>query len=474
VLFCSSSPQLTPAGSDFGEEEVGKRDHLSRAGRRAAQAKATLDALHKIDAERLKRPLPPPCTLYTWSRGGGDDDDGDAPGPGPSSAAADAADAAALRAAQSSDRCWQAPLGLVPGQSAASAAATTKEWRGASLAGGARSRRGKAGKAAVPDSRAEAGFKGQGGGPAFAALVSPRDQAAALLRRAAKSGGESSSKAGGSSKPTPPSSDAIASAVTALAAPARKRPRPTTAADVADAVQALLDAPRAASTQHARDAGKVLLREERLFAGSRVTVERRVDADSKEAKRAAALAQAAVRAGGGPGVGPPPSTAGKDGTKGGGLGTIGGLEGAAAGGGGTSPSRLAGGADGSGASALGSAGPDAAGPAALGPVRGGARPPPAPFLPPPVRATPLQRLVAQLKRGSKVSVVDKTRADWEAWKRAQAARGDTRVDEELEAHRKSGGTYLARQAFLAEARTREYEQERDARLAGDVRTRGRV
>ena len=58
--------------------------------------------------------------------------------------------------------------------------------------------------------------------------------------------------------------------------------------------------------------------------------------------------------------------------------------------------------------------------------------------------------------------------DWSAVKAA-----DADVEEDLERHMK-GKTYLEEQEFLKRAELREYEQERDARLAGDVRTRGRL
>jgi hypothetical protein len=50
----------------------------------------------------------------------------------------------------------------------------------------------------------------------------------------------------------------------------------------------------------------------------------------------------------------------------------------------------------------------------------------------------------------------------------------TAVDEELEAHKRSGAAYLEKQDFLKRAELAAYEKERDARLASDVRTRGRL
>ena len=43
-----------------------------------------------------------------------------------------------------------------------------------------------------------------------------------------------------------------------------------------------------------------------------------------------------------------------------------------------------------------------------------------------------------------------------------------------EAHKRSGVQYLDRQEFLKRTELREYELERDKRLASDVRTRGRL
>lgn len=87
-----------------------------------------------------------------------------------------------------------------------------------------------------------------------------------------------------------------------------------------------------------------------------------------------------------------------------------------------------------------------------------------------VEMTNLQKLVKSLKKGNKVSIVDKTKADWDKWKSQQ----EHHVQEELEAYKKSSNKYLDRQDFLKRAELREYERQRDARLASDVRTRGRL
>jgi len=74
--------------------------------------------------------------------------------------------------------------------------------------------------------------------------------------------------------------------------------------------------------------------------------------------------------------------------------------------------------------------------------------------------TRLQRLVKSLKKGNKVSIVDKTKADWDKWKHRQGGA----VQEELEAYKKSSNKYLDRQDFLKRAELREFEKQRDARL----------
>jgi hypothetical protein len=51
---------------------------------------------------------------------------------------------------------------------------------------------------------------------------------------------------------------------------------------------------------------------------------------------------------------------------------------------------------------------------------------------------------------------------------------DAEVDGELESYKKSSGQFLDKQDFLKRAELREYEMERDKRLAGDVRNRGRL
>ena len=66
-------------------------------------------------------------------------------------------------------------------------------------------------------------------------------------------------------------------------------------------------------------------------------------------------------------------------------------------------------------------------------------------------------------------MLDKTKMDWNELKA-----GDAALEEELEAHKRSGAQYLDKQEFLKRTELREYELERDKRLASDMRTRGRL
>lgn len=79
----------------------------------------------------------------------------------------------------------------------------------------------------------------------------------------------------------------------------------------------------------------------------------------------------------------------------------------------------------------------------------------------------LDAVLASLAQAKKVTVLDKSQADWKDFKKK-----DETVEEELEAHKRSGATFLEKQAFLGRAELAEYEKERDARLASDVRNRG--
>eukprot|EP00877_Chromochloris_zofingiensis_P003644 jgi/Chrzof1/13280/Cz07g27110.t1 len=84
-------------------------------------------------------------------------------------------------------------------------------------------------------------------------------------------------------------------------------------------------------------------------------------------------------------------------------------------------------------------------------------------------ATGLDAFLSEIEKKKKVSVLDKTKMDWKDYKKT-----DAELEEELESYKKSDKTYLDKQDFLKRAELREYEQERDKRLASDVRLRGRL
>ena len=83
-------------------------------------------------------------------------------------------------------------------------------------------------------------------------------------------------------------------------------------------------------------------------------------------------------------------------------------------------------------------------------------------------ASPTSKKVLQMEKQRKLNVLDKSKMDWKEVKASDAS-----MEEDLEKHKK-GKTYLEEQDFLKRAELREYEIERDARLAGDVRSRGRL
>lgn len=93
-------------------------------------------------------------------------------------------------------------------------------------------------------------------------------------------------------------------------------------------------------------------------------------------------------------------------------------------------------------------------------------PPPATAAPP---ASGLDAFLKEVEEKRKINVLDKSKSDWQQYKKQQVE-----VDEELEHYKKSGDKYLDKQEFLKQAELREYETERDKRLAADVRSRGRL
>lgn len=71
---------------------------------------------------------------------------------------------------------------------------------------------------------------------------------------------------------------------------------------------------------------------------------------------------------------------------------------------------------------------------------------------------------------TQINVLDKTKMDWGEYKADQTV--DVQAD--LEQHKKSGATHLEQADFLARADVRQYEIERDQRLASSARNRGRL
>ncbi|GER52104.1 MMS19 nucleotide excision repair protein-like protein [Striga asiatica] len=69
-------------------------------------------------------------------------------------------------------------------------------------------------------------------------------------------------------------------------------------------------------------------------------------------------------------------------------------------------------------------------------------------------------VLEQIKKKPKLSVLDKTKKDWGEYKDENKG-----LEEELDAYKKSSNQYLDRLSFLQRADYREFERERDARLA---------
>ncbi|KAK1591404.1 hypothetical protein Q3G72_007205 [Acer saccharum] len=74
-------------------------------------------------------------------------------------------------------------------------------------------------------------------------------------------------------------------------------------------------------------------------------------------------------------------------------------------------------------------------------------------------------MLEQIKKKPKLSVLDKTKQDWGEFKE------EKRLEEELDAYKKSSNQYLDKVSFLQRADFREFERERDARLAQQARRR---
>ncbi|KAI3455489.1 hypothetical protein Pfo_012152 [Paulownia fortunei] len=73
-------------------------------------------------------------------------------------------------------------------------------------------------------------------------------------------------------------------------------------------------------------------------------------------------------------------------------------------------------------------------------------------------------VLEQIKKKAKLSVLDKTKKDWGEYKDENKG-----MEEELDAYKKSSNQYLERVSFLQRADYREFERERDARLASHAK-----
>ncbi|CAA7400127.1 unnamed protein product [Spirodela intermedia] len=79
--------------------------------------------------------------------------------------------------------------------------------------------------------------------------------------------------------------------------------------------------------------------------------------------------------------------------------------------------------------------------------------------------TALDSILEQIKKKQKLSVLDKTKKDWGEYKE------DKGLEEELDAYKKSSNQYLDKVSFLQRTDFREFERERDARLAIQAKRR---
>ncbi|PHU20421.1 hypothetical protein BC332_11572 [Capsicum chinense] len=75
-------------------------------------------------------------------------------------------------------------------------------------------------------------------------------------------------------------------------------------------------------------------------------------------------------------------------------------------------------------------------------------------------ASAVDMILEQIKKKQKLSVLDKTKKDWEGFKGENEG-----MEDELDAYKKSSNQYLDKVGFLERADYRAFERERDARLA---------
>ncbi|KAG0472111.1 hypothetical protein HPP92_016657, partial [Vanilla planifolia] len=78
----------------------------------------------------------------------------------------------------------------------------------------------------------------------------------------------------------------------------------------------------------------------------------------------------------------------------------------------------------------------------------------------------LDSILDQIKKKPKLSVLDKTKKDWGEYKEEQKG-----LEDELDAYKKSSNKYLDKVSFLQRTDLREFERERDARLAMQAKRR---
>ncbi|XP_010922857.1 uncharacterized protein [Elaeis guineensis] len=76
----------------------------------------------------------------------------------------------------------------------------------------------------------------------------------------------------------------------------------------------------------------------------------------------------------------------------------------------------------------------------------------------------LDTILEQIKKKQKLSVLDKTKKDWGEFKEENKG-----LEDELDAYKKSSKQYLDKVSFLQRTDFREFERERDARLASKRR-----
>ncbi|XP_077214073.1 craniofacial development-like protein [Tasmannia lanceolata] len=78
----------------------------------------------------------------------------------------------------------------------------------------------------------------------------------------------------------------------------------------------------------------------------------------------------------------------------------------------------------------------------------------------------LDAILEQIKKKPKLSVLDKTKKDWGEFKEENKG-----LEDELETYKKSSNQYLDKVSFLQRTDYREFERERDARLALQAKRR---